>query len=166
MMKLMKRFLGFAGGVSCVLCLAPLLASCENQRQPIGPLYDTVTVVDNLVIDENSVPIFPKKAALTTDTARHFSIDLPKRCSVDWNNQSVVSVVPEEKIEIVRLEVGDALPELQVSDYEFKSLGVKAAMDKLLDGVDIAVIEDEELIEKISGTITRWMTMSESCLRF
>jgi len=116
--------------------------------------YDTIRVVDNLVIDENSVPIFPKKAALTTDTARRFSIDLPKRCHVDWNNQSVVSVVPEEKVEIVRIDMGDALPELKVSDYEFKEQTVKGALDKLLDGTDISVIEDEEMYEKISGTIS------------
>lgn len=156
MSKIIKKFLGGLGCMPCILCLVPVLSSCQKREIP-QPLYDTVTVVDNLVIDENSVPIFPKKAALTTDTARRFSIDLPKRCSVDWNNQSVVSVVPEEKIEIVRLGVGDELPDLQVSDYEFKSLGVKAAMDKLLEGVDIAVIEDEELIEKISGTITSGM---------
>lgn len=130
------------------------LAACTPRQNTDVPLYDTVTVVDQLVIDENSVPIFPKKAALTTDTARRFSIDLPKRCSVDWNNQSVLSVVPEEKIEIVRLATGDEMPDLRVSDYEFKELTVRAALDKLLDGTDISVIEDEDLFEKISGTIT------------
>ncbi|MBN2674934.1 MAG: hypothetical protein JXR28_00460 [Alphaproteobacteria bacterium] len=120
-----------------------------NQEQQ----YDTVNVVDNLVIDENSVPIFPKKAALTTDTARRFSIELPKRCKVDWNNQNVVSVVPEEKIEIVRLDTGDELPSFNVSDYEFTKLTVKQALDKLLDGTNIAIIEDEELPEKITGVI-------------
>jgi hypothetical protein len=120
-----------------------------NQEQQ----YDTVNVVDNLVIDENSVPIFPKKAALTTDTARRFSIELPKRCKVDWNNQNVVSVVPEEKIEIVRLDTGDELPSFNVSDYEFTKLTVKQALDKLLDGTNIAIIEDEELPETITGVI-------------
>ncbi len=119
------------------------------------PQYDTVTVVENMVIDENSVPIFPKKAALTTDTARRFSIDLPKRCRVDWNNQNIWSVVPEEKIEIIRLNTGDPLPaELQVSDYEFKKLTVKDALAKLLDGTDIDVIEDEAMYETISGSIS------------
>ena len=130
------------------------LGACMQKEQNQVPLYDNITVVDELVIDENSVPIFPKKAALTTDTARRFSIDLPKRCKVDWDNQSVVSVVPEEKIEIVRLGVGDELPELQVSDYEFKDLTVKHALDKLLEGTDIAVVEDEPLYEKITGTIS------------
>lgn len=115
--------------------------------------YETVNVVDQLVIDENSVPIFPKKAALTTDTARRFSIELPKRCKVDWNNQSVLSVVPEEKIEIVRLDTGDDLPEFNVSDYEFTKLTVKETLDKLLDGTDISIVEDENLPEKITGTI-------------
>lgn len=128
-------------------------AGCSQKDKNI-PQYDTVTVVENLVIDENSVPIFPKKAALTTDTARRFSIDLPKRCTVDWNNQSVVSVVPAEKIEIVRLATGDALPRLQVSDYDFRELTVKQALDKLLIGTDISVVEDEEMFEKITGTIS------------
>ncbi|MBD5400449.1 hypothetical protein HDR61_01735 [bacterium] len=136
-------------------CMAAIVcAACAgNSVQDTGPQYDTVTVIDNLVIDSNSVPIFPKKAALTTDTARRFSIELPKRCSVDWNNQTVVSVVPEEKVEIVRLDMGDNLPELRVSDYEFRSLTVKQSLDKLLDGTDIAVIEDEQGIEKITGSI-------------
>ncbi len=134
------------------LCAIFAISGCVKKQEQ--PLYDNITVIDELVIDENSVPIFPKKAALTTDTARRFSIELPKRCEVDWNNQSVVSVVPSEKIEIVRLGVGDELPELQVSDYEFKDLTVKHTLDKLLDGTDIAVVEDEPLYEKISGTIS------------
>ena len=151
-MDLIKRGLS----VVCVCAGIIGLGACQtqNQNQDVEPDYDTVTVVNNLVIDENSVPIFPKKAALTTDTARRFSIELPKRCSVDWNNQSVVSVVPEEKIEVVRLNTGDELPDLKVSDYEFKKLTVREALDKLLDGTDISVEEDGELIEKISGTIS------------
>ena len=135
-----------------VIC-AGVVAGCVQQRQE-QPLYDNITVVDELVIDENSVPVFPKKAALTTDTARRFSVELPMRCEVDWNNQSVVSVVPAERIEMVRLGAGDALPELQVSDYEFKDLTVKNALDKLLDGTDIAVVEQGALYEKITGTIS------------
>lgn len=135
-----------------LICVGTV-AGCVQQKQE-QPLYDNITVVDELVIDENSVPIFPKKAALTTDTARRFSVELPMRCEVDWNNQSVVSVVPAERIEMVRLGVGDALPELQVSDYEFKDLTVKNALDKLLDGTDIAVVEKGALYEKITGTIS------------
>ncbi len=144
-----KYFLGvmvFGVALFCVGCV-------QKKRQQV-PLYDNITVVDELVIDSNSVPIFPKKAALTTDTARRFSIELPKRCEVDWDNQNVVSVVPSEKIEIIRLDTGDKLPELQVSDYEFKDLTVKRALDKLLDGTDVSVVEDESLYEKISGTIS------------
>lgn len=132
-----------------------VIAGCAQQPQQQNmPLYDNITVVDELVIDENSVPIFPKKAALTTDTARRFSVELPMRCEVDWDNQSVVSVVPAERIEMVRLGVGDELPELQVSDYEFKDLTVKNALDKLLEGTDISVVEHGALYEKITGTIS------------
>ena len=111
----------------CVGIIMMFVSGCATQRKE-QPQYDTINVVENLVINENSVPVFPKKAALTTDTAQHFALDLPKRCSVDWNNQSVVSVVPEEKIEIIRLNTGDALPDLKVSDYDFKRLYVKDAM--------------------------------------
>jgi hypothetical protein len=124
-----------------------------QRKQGDQPQYDTVNVVNSLIIDENSVPIFPKKAALTTDTARRFSIDLPKRCRVDWNNQNILSVVKEEKIEIVRLDVGDPLPSFNVSDYEFTKLTVRQTLDKLLDGTDVAVVEDEDLPEKITGAI-------------
>ena len=94
--------------------------------------YDTVQVVENVVVDEKSVPIFPKKAALTTDTAQRFSVELPMRCTVNWNNQSVVSVVPEEKIEMVRLGVGDALPELAV-----ERISGEIASGTLADTVDL-----------------------------
>ena len=126
----------------------------SQQFQQNMPQYDTVNVVENLVINEKSVPIFPKKAALTTDTAQHFALDLPKRCTVDWNNQSVVSVVPEEKIEIIRLDTGDALPDLKVSDYEFKRVSVKKALSKLLEDTDISVIQDQAVLDKVSGTIS------------
>ena len=49
--------------------------------------------------------------------------------------------------------MGDELPDLHVSDYEFKQLTVKQALNKLLSGTDIAVVEDEEGIEKITGSI-------------
>ncbi|MBD5389346.1 hypothetical protein HDR63_03785 [bacterium] len=140
--------------IAAVLSMVVLTAGCAQMQARDAAPYETVTVVENLVIDENSVPIFPKKAALTTDTARRFSIDLPKRCHVDWNNQSVVSVVPEEKIEVVRLGAGDPLPDLAVSDYDFTNLTVKGALDKLLDGTEIDVIEDEKLMEKITGEIS------------
>ena len=130
-----------------------VITGCASRNKNM-PQYDTVNVVENVVIDENSVPIFPKKAALTTDTVQHFALDLPKRCTVDWNNQSVVSVVPEEKIEIVRLNTGDALPDLKVSDYEFKKMYVKDALEKLLEDTDISVLEDQATFEKISGSIS------------
>ena len=139
-----KIVLGFVALVGMTACV---------QQQSI-PLFDTVTVVDQLVINDKSVPIFPKKAALTTDTARRFSIELPKRCEVNWDNQTVLSVVAEEPIEIVRLGTGDALPELKVKDYDFVQMTVKQALDKLLNGTDIAVIEDEPIYEKITGTIS------------
>lgn len=145
--KILKTFVLW--GAVCAM----MVAGCV-QRQQEAPLYDTVNVVENTVIDETSVPIFPKKAALTTDTARRFALDLPKRCTVDWNNQSVVTVVPEEKIEIVRLNTGDELPDLKVSDYEFKKMYVKDALEKLLEDTDISVVEDQATFEKISGTIS------------
>ncbi len=139
--------------VLCGIMCAVMISGCANRQQSV-PLYDTVNVVENIVIDENSVPIFPKKAALTTDTAQRFALDLPKRCTVNWDNQSVVTVVPEEKIEIVRINTGDALPDLKVSDYDFKKVYVKDALEKLLADTDITVIEDQATFEKISGTIS------------
>lgn len=156
---MIKHFRDMLKTMKCLFVLVGVMfigAACQKAQdaQLIEPAYDTVTVVNNMVINENSVPIFPKKAALTTDTARRFSIELPKRCTVDWNNQNVVSVVPEEKIEIVRLDMGDKLPDLKVSDYDFKQMSVRKALEKLLDGTDIDVVEDGVVSEKISGTIS------------
>ncbi len=135
-----------------VVGVCVMLTGCTNHQQNI-PTYDTVEVVENLVINENSVPIFPKKAALTTDTAQHFALDLPKRCTVDWDNQSVVSVVPEEKVEIVRVNMGDPLPDLKVSDFDFKKLYVRETLEKLLQDTDISIVEDQGMFEKITGSI-------------
>ncbi len=145
----MKKVINFALMGVCVLLGACMRDDSRDEKV----YYDTVQVVDNLVIDDNSVPIFPKKAALTTDTARRFSVELPRRCTVNWDNQSVVSVVPDEKIEMVRLDRGDPLPELQVSDYEFRKQTVANALNKLLEGVDIAVVEVEPGYEKVSGSV-------------
>ena len=149
-MKIIRHMRGFLAVMVC----AGLVAACAQRQQEDVPQYDTINVVENFVIDENSVPIFPKKAALTTDTAQRFSIELPKRCKVNWDNQTIVSVVPEEPIEMIRLGVGDALPQLQVTDYEFEQLTVKQALDKLLEGTDISVIEDGEVTQTISGSIS------------
>ena len=59
-----------------VLCL--VLAGCTQMQQQNQTQYDTIEIVENTVVDEYSVPIFPRKAGLTTDTARRFAIDLPK----------------------------------------------------------------------------------------
>ena len=136
-----------------LLCFVALFVCVGCQNKNNVQQYDTVQVVENMVIDERSVPIFPKKAALTTDTAQRFSVELPMRCTVDWDNQSVVSVVHEEKIEMVRLGLGDAMPDLSVNEYKFKDVTVAAALNKLLDGTDVSVVTDEQLIEKISGEV-------------
>ena len=136
-----------------LLCFVALFVCVGCQNKNNVQQYDTVQVVENMVIDERSVPIFPKKAALTTDTAQRFSVELPMRCTVDWDNQSVVSVVREEKIEMVRLGLGDAMPDLSVNEYKFKDVTVAAALNKLLDGTDVSVVADEQLIEKISGEV-------------
>lgn len=136
-----------------ILLVLPMLSACVNAQNKDQPVYDTVQVIDSLVIDENSVPVFPKKAALTTDTSRRFSIELPKRCKVDWENQRVLSVVPEEPVEIHRLDKGDPLPSFAVEDYTFQKLTVRDALDRLLDGTKIVVVEDEMMPEKVSGTI-------------
>ena len=130
-----------------------MLSGCARRQKVQEQQYDTIKVIENIVIDENSVPIFPKKAALTTDTAQHFALDLPKRCLVNWDNQNVVSVVPEEKIEIIRLNTGDSLPDLKVSDYSFKKLPVKEALENLLADTDITIVEDQTNYEKITGSI-------------
>ena len=137
-----------------LLCIMAIFGCVACQNQSNQNQYDMVTVVNNTIIDDRAVPIFPKKAALTTDTAQRFSVELPMRCTVDWDNQTVVSVVKSEKIEIVRLGKGDELPsDLTVKEYQFKDVTVAAALNKLLDGTDVSVVSDEQLVEKISGQV-------------
>jgi hypothetical protein len=52
------------------------------------------------------------------------------------------------------LNTGDELPDLKVSDYDFKRMYVKDALEKLLKDTDISVVEDQATFEKISGTIS------------
>ncbi|MDR2268910.1 MAG: hypothetical protein LBD94_01875 [Rickettsiales bacterium] len=127
-----------------------VLLGCVQQR---GAEVDTIQVIENFVVDEHSVPIYPRKAALTTDTARRFSLELPKRCRVDWNNQNVLSVLPEEAIEMIRLDSGDKLPPFNVSDYKFEKKTISEALTTLLDGTKIKIVEDQEIPDKISGEI-------------
>ena len=134
--------------VSLISCFF-LLVSCKQNASP----FETIQVVENLVIDEHSIPIYPRKAALTTDTARRFSLELPRRCRVDWNNQNVLSVLPEEAIEITRLDAGDPLPPFNVEDYRFERRTIAEALTKLLAGTKIKVVEDQAIPDKISGAI-------------
>ena len=69
-MKIIRQMCGFF----ILAVSAGLFLGCTQRGQENVPQYDTINVVENFVIDENSVPIFPKKAALTTDTAQRFSI--------------------------------------------------------------------------------------------
>jgi len=132
-----------------ICCL--IVAACQPRNNV--PDFELVTVIDNLVIDERSVPIFPRKAALTTDTARRFALDLPKRCTVDWDNQRVKSNLPEEVIEMINLGTGDELPGFAVENFSFQNQTVKEVLEKLLSGTKIVVIEEEPIIDKISGDI-------------
>ena len=126
-----------------------LLIGCPPRHPP----YDVVHVVENLVIGAHSVPIYPRKAALTTDTARRFSLELPRRCRVDWDNQSVLSVLPEENITMVRLDGGDPLPPYNVEDFKFERKTISEALSTLLVGTDIQIVEDQEIPDRISAAI-------------
>jgi hypothetical protein len=130
-----------------------LLAACAQMREQKEPKFNTIQVIDNLIVDEHSIPIYPRKAALTTDTARRFSLELPKRCRVDWDNQNVLSVLPEEHVEMVRLDAGDPLPEFNVEDYKFEKKTIAAALEALLDGTDIQVVEDQQIPDAVSADI-------------
>ncbi len=137
--------------VTCILCL--VLAGCTQMRQQNQVQYDTIEVVENTIVDEYSVPIFPRKAGLTTDTARRFAIDLPKRCKVDWDNQNIMSVIPAQPVEIVRLNKGDNLPDFDVEDFAFKKKNVPDVLENLLKGTKIKVVVSDNMPDLISGEI-------------
>jgi hypothetical protein len=145
----MKKLFYFLSLASCLIATACVQTRLDNQ-----PQYDTIEVIENIIVDERSVPIFPRKAALTTDTARRFAIDLPKRCKVDWNNQNVLSVLPAEPVEIVRLNRGDDLPAFAVEDYSFKKKNVPEVLEKLLAGTKIKIVATENMPDLVSGEIS------------
>ncbi|MDR0448876.1 MAG: hypothetical protein LBG89_00230 [Rickettsiales bacterium] len=132
-----------------LLLIALSLAACAARPMDIVE----VQTITNYVIDEHSVPIFPRKAALTTDIARRFSIDLPKRCHVDWDNQSVISVLPAEEINIFRTDRGDPLPELYVNDYKFSKKKTAAAVAGLVEGTGITIVVADDIEGAITGEI-------------
>ena len=140
--------------LSMLCALLPMLCiGCMQMQQRNQPQFDTIQVIENIVVDERSVPIFPRKAALTTDTARRFAIDLPKRCSVDWDNHTVLSTLPAQPVEIVRLNKGDNLPGFDVEDYSFSKKTVPAVLERLLEGTKIKVVATENMPDLISGDI-------------
>jgi hypothetical protein len=144
----MKKLLYF---LSLALCL--IATACVQTRLDNQPQYDTIQVIENIVVDERSVPIFPRKAALTTDTARRFALDLGRRCQVDWDNQNVLSVLPAQPVEIIRLNKGDDLPAFAVEDYSFKKKSVPEVLEKLLQGTKIKVVATENMPDLVSGEI-------------
>lgn len=125
------------------------LAACNKGQVD----YVEVQTIQNLVVDEHSVPVFPRKAALTTDMARRFSLDLPKRCRVDWDNQKVWSSVPLEEINIYRTDRGDPLPDLNVNEYNFEKKKVEVAVAELLEETGIKVIMTDNISSVISGGV-------------
>jgi hypothetical protein len=129
-------------------CLTLFIGACQPVQE-----FDTVHIVENFVIDERSVPIYPRKAALTTDTARRFALDLPMRCTVDWDNQRVLSILPEEHVEMVRLDAGDALPDFGVADFSFEGQTVTETLERLFQGTGIDIVESEPILDRITGTI-------------
>ena len=118
-----------------------------------GADFETVNVVNNFVVDEHSVPIYPKKAAITPDTTRRFSLEIPRRCRVDWDNQNVLSVLPEEEVNMVRLDSGDPLPDFTVEDYKFEKKTISNALSTLLDGTNIQIVQDQDIPDKVSADI-------------
>lgn len=134
-----------------VFCSLFFISACQFRQDT--EQFDEIQVIENIVIDEYSVPIFPRKAALTTDTARRFAIDLPKRCKVDWDNHNLLSVLPSNPVEIVRLNKGDDLPNFVVEDFSFKKKSVLEVLEKLLIGTKIKIVASEKLPDLISGEI-------------
>ncbi|MDR2770020.1 MAG: hypothetical protein LBB08_01060 [Rickettsiales bacterium] len=128
---------------------ATFLAACNAK----APVMDIVNVIEDKVIDEHSIPIYPKKAALTTDTAQRFSLELPKRCRVDWNNQKILSVLPEEVMSLARLDGGSELPKFQVKDYKFEKKTIGEALEALLDGTKMRIVEDQSMVDLIAADI-------------
>jgi hypothetical protein len=138
--------------IAALLILPLALTGCLNKNE--ADIIEVQTI-ENLVIDERSVPIFPKKAALTTDVARRFALDLPMRCEVDWDNQRVLSVLPYEEINIFRTDKGDKLPDLTVSDYKFEKKPVLEAISELIDGTGITITSDDNISSLITGEISK-----------
>ena len=57
----MKKMKLIFGEIIALMALVPIFGCAQMAAEKNAAQYDTVTVIDNLVIDENSVPIFPKR---------------------------------------------------------------------------------------------------------
>ncbi len=136
-----------------------LISGCQMSQEygysnsSTGEIINTATYIDNYVLNQNSVPIYEKKTIMTTDAARNFSIDLPKRCSIDWNNQQILSVVPEQELSMIRLDTGDKLPNMEVKEFSFKNENLMKVMERLLENTNITVVSDSPISTTVSGEI-------------
>ncbi len=140
----MIRFLSF-------ILVGFTLMGCTPEVEP-SQKQVILDIQRKTITTENSVPIYPKLPPKTADKAKRFNLELPYRCSVDWDTQRIVKTEPfdRDKLEYTRADKGDALPKFLVKDFSVKKMETHHALMKLLQNTGIDVYAPDPMYPKIN----------------
>ncbi|MCL2438909.1 MAG: hypothetical protein FWD15_00160 [Alphaproteobacteria bacterium] len=137
--------------IATLLILA--IAACHGSRHP---RRDGV-IIDDTPIEQTSqalaVPITPRAAMTTLKNVHEFSLEFDKRCSVDWESQTIISKQPFDRdtFKLDRVDRGDRLPDIAVRNFSFKDMNVSGALAKVLENTEIRTATDPSIQKRISA---------------
>lgn len=105
------------------------------QRKPVSP-----------------VKLYDREAVRTQEFVEKFSLELPMRCMVDWENQKILQTQPYDHSKMIfkRTDAGDPLPFLRVDDLYFKNTPVNEVLQALLRNTGIEIVSFDQYYNNIT----------------
>lgn len=119
----------------------------DGQKQVILNKKEEISIEE----EKTYTPVYKKKFLKTQDLAEKLNLELPMRCDVDWNSQSITSTqaVQPDAFFIERMDGGSDLPKLIVEEVEFKDTPIEKVILKILNKTGIELYSYEDLNEKV-----------------
>lgn len=118
-------------------------------KQNIQPIEDNKKPV---VSPQSNVKMYTKEAVHTQEVAEKFSLELPMRCMVDWDNPKILQAQPYDRTKMIlkRTDMGDPLPILRVDDLYFKNTPVNDVLTALLKNTGIQIVSFDQYYNNIT----------------
>ncbi|MBL0690120.1 MAG: hypothetical protein JJV96_00075 [Alphaproteobacteria bacterium] len=136
------------------------LTSCQHlqYKSPESEYIEERDVVFQDILTENSVPIYQKNPIVTTKTVQMFSSEWNYRCSIEDKTKTLISTMPRPNIRLIPIGEGDPLPDFNIKDFSMENEKLEVGINRLLEGLDITVINNDDLskdisIDQISGKL-------------